>query len=571
MSSRCALRVLAAIAMMAGCSSNGTGTGGQGGSAVQSSGGGAGASSSNTGQGHGGSTTGGASGSGGVSSGGTSGSGGQTTGGSTGQGGNATVGTIGTDGSSVGGQGGTSKTGGAGGGNSGGASGTGGVAGSGGAGGGNSGGASGTGGGTGSGGAGSGGVNSTGGTKSTGGASGGGGATSGTDGGGSGGSSGTGGGTGTQHWVGTWTASPYYDSANQPPSSLANSVLRQVAHVSLGGSQIRVQFSNLFGNGSVTINSAHIAICKATPAVDSTIDTSTDKALAFSGTASVTVAQGKEVWSDPIDFTIPNQGNITITTAFGSVPSQVVGHSGSRTTSYLATGSSVTAASMASATAFQHWYYISGIDVMADASAKGVVAIGDSITDGRGTDNDKNNRWTDIMAARLQANAATANVATMNQGIGATNLIGTSGNAAQGRFDRDVLGQSGVKYVIVFDGVNDIGSTGSSFASMKTAYDDLISRAHAKGLLIFGATILPFGGNSYYSTGHESVRQQVNAYIKSGAFDGYLDFDAALTDGGNPPKLQTVYATWAQMDWLHPGPAGYQKMGDSVNLAMFTR
>jgi lysophospholipase L1-like esterase len=375
--------------------------------------------------------------------------------------------------------------------------------------------------------------------------------------------------------VGTWTASPYYDSGNQPPSSLSNSVLRQVTHVSLGGSQIRVQFSNLGGNGSVTINSAHIALCKATPAVDSTIDTATDKALAFAGTASVTIAQNKEVWSDPIDFTVPNQGNITITTAFGSVPSQVIGHSGSRTTSYLATGSNVTVASMTSATTFQHWYYISGIDVMADASAKGVVAIGDSITDGRGTDNDKNNRWTDVMAARLQANAATTNVATMNQGIGATNLVG-SGTGAEGRFARDVLGQSGVKYAIVFDGVNDIGG-GATAASMESAYKQLIDAAHAKGVLVYGATILPFNGNSYYSVAHESVRQQVNTYIKSGAFDGYIDFDAALTDGKDPPGLQTAYAAWTagnpagSTDGLHPGPAGYKAMGDAVDLALFTK
>jgi len=161
-------------------------------------------------------------------------------------------------------------------------------------------------------------------------------------------------------------------------------------------------------------------------------------------------------------------------------------------------------------------------------------------------------------------------VATMNQGIGATNLIGTSGTAAQARFARDVLGQSGVRYVIVYDGVNDIGG-GASYASMKTAYDDLISRAHGKGLLIYGATILPFSGNSYYTAAHESVRQQVNTYVKSGAFDGAIDFDAALTDGGNPPKLQATYAAWSQEDWLHPGPAGYQKMGNSVDLTLFTK
>jgi len=346
-------------------------------------------------------------------------------------------------------------------------------------------------------------------------------------------------------------------------------VLRQVTHVSLGGSQVRVQFSNLGGNGSVTINSAHIALCKGTATADSTIDTATDKALAFSEKTSVTIAQGKEVWSDPIDFTIPNQGNITITTAFGSVPSSVVGHSGSRTTSYIKTGSSdVSAATMAGSTTTDHWFYISGIDVMADASAVGVIAIGDSITDGRGTDTNMNNRWTDIMAARLQANAATAKVATMNQGIGATNLVGSSGTAAQARFDRDVLGQSGAKYVIVFDGVNDMNG-GASLDSMKSAYADLIKRAHDKGLTIYGATILPFGGSSYAS--HESLRQQVNTYIKSGAFDGVIDFDATVKDPSDPTKMQASYAAWSQQDWLHPGPAGYKKMGDSVDLTLFTK
>ena len=391
-------------------------------------------------------------------------------------------------------------------------------------------------------------------------------------GGNTGGATGSGGSSGATHWVGSWTASPYpVDAANQPPASLVNSVLRQIAHVSLGGSQIRVQFSNLSGNGPVTIKSAHIALCRATPAVDSTIDTATDKALAFSGAASVTIALGQEVWSDPINFTVAPLGNISITTAFGSVPSNLTGHLGSRTTSYqISASSDVSAASMTSALPTDHWYYVSGIDVMADASAKGIVAIGDSITDGRGTDTNRNNRWTDILSARLLANAATSNVATMNQGIGATNLVGTTGTAAVARFSRDVLGQSGVRYAIVFDGVNDIGG-GATFASMKTAYDKLISDAHARGLLIYGATILPFGANAYYTVAHESVRQQVNTYIKSGAFDGFIDFDAALTDGGNPPKLQATYAAWAQADGLHPGPAGYQKMGDSIDLTLFTR
>jgi len=390
--------------------------------------------------------------------------------------------------------------------------------------------------------------------------------TAGTGGGGAGG-----GGGGATKWVGTWTGSPYtIPSDGMPPSPLSNAVVRQVAHVSLGGASIRVQFSNLVGNGPVTIKSAHVALCKSAVTADSTIDTATDKALAFSGMEAVTIAQGQEVWSDAIALNVPALANVTITTAFGAVPSTITGHSGSRTTSYVkAASTDVSAADMASAQPTDHWYYISGIDVMADASAKAVVAIGDSITDGRGTDTNKNNRWTDVLASRLQKNAATANVAVMNQGIGATNLVGT-GTAAQARFARDVLGQSGVKYAIVYDGVNDIGN-GSAFAPMKAVYDAMISAAHAKNVLVYGATIPPFGGNAYYSVAHEDVRKQVNTYIKSGVFDGVIDFDTALTDGASPPKLQATFAAWSQMDGLHPGPAGYQKMGETPDLMLFTK
>jgi lysophospholipase L1-like esterase len=159
----------------------------------------------------------------------------------------------------------------------------------------------------------------------------------------------------------------------------------------------------------------------------------------------------------------------------------------------------------------------------------------------------------------------------LNQGIGGTNLAGTTGTAAQARFERDVLNLSGVRYVIVFDGVNDIGSSNAQFPALKSAYDDLIKRAHDKGLIIYGATILPFGANTYYSVAHEMVRQQVNDYIKSGAFDGFIDFEAAVTDGGDPPKLQTQFATWAQQDGLHPGPAGYEKIGETPDLTLFSK
>ncbi len=390
--------------------------------------------------------------------------------------------------------------------------------------------------------------------------------------GGNSGGSGMGGGGGSPggtQWVGTWAASPYLAAADaQPPSPLSNAVLRQVTRVSIGGNQIRLQLSNLSGNGPVTAKSVHVALNKSTGPADSTIDTATDKALSFSGMESVTIAQGKEVWSDPLDFALAPLSKVTITMALGSVPSNLTAHAGSRTTSYVqANSTDVSAAAMTSAGKTDHWYFISGIDVMAPAGSKAVAIIGDSITDGRGTDTNGNNRWTDILAERLQANAATANIGVLNQGIGATNLVGT-GTAAEARFERDVLNQSGVKYAIIYDGTNDLGN-GVAFQAMKTVYDKLIAAGRAKNLLVFGATIPPFGGSSYYSAAHEMVRTQVNQYVKGGAFDGYIDFDVALTDGGNPPKLKSEYAAWSQMDGLHPGPAGYKKMGESIDLMLF--
>ena len=164
----------------------------------------------------------------------------------------------------------------------------------------------------------------------------------------------------------------------------------------------------------------------------------------------------------------------------------------------------------------------------------------------------------------------------MNGGVGGSVLIGTTGTVAQARFNHDVLGQDGVHYVIVLDGVNDIAG-GATIQQLESGYMDLISRAHANGLLIYGGTITPFGGDTtgtptYYTTAHEMVREQVNAWIKTaGTFDGYIDFDAALTDGGNPPMIQAAPAAWSQADGLHPGPAGYKAMGDAVDLTLFIK
>jgi lysophospholipase L1-like esterase len=368
--------------------------------------------------------------------------------------------------------------------------------------------------------------------------------------------------------VGTWSAAPQLtEAANLPPASLSNSTLRQVVHVSVGGRHLRVRFSNEFGNGPVTITAAHVAVCNATP-VDSTIDPATDRALAFSGNASVTITQGQAVWSDPVVFALAPLSNLSVTVAFGGTPGDVTGHPGSRTTSYLQPGSSdVAAASMAAALETEHWYILSGVDTLGDAKA--VVMLGDSLTDGRGSTTNGNDRWPDALARRLQASGATT-VAVLNQGLGGNAVMaGGLGPTALSRFSRDVLGQTGVRWVIIFEGVNDIGAGGASAAALTAAYDTLIAQARAQTLRVYGATITPFGSNAaYYSAAREAIRQAVNTYIRSGPFDGVIDFDAAVRDTSNPPRLQAPYDTG---DGLHMTPAGYQKLADTVNLALFAQ
>jgi lysophospholipase L1-like esterase len=367
-------------------------------------------------------------------------------------------------------------------------------------------------------------------------------------------------------WVGTWSGAPQLtETANLPPASLTNATLRQVVHVSIGGSQVRVRLSNEFGNGPVTINAAHVAVCPANP-VNSTIDTTTDRALAFSGQASVTIAQGQAVWSDALTFALAPLSNLAVTVAFGGTPSNVTGHPGSRTTSYLQSGSSnVSAANMSSALTTDHWYILSGVDTM--ASAKAIAILGDSITDGRGSTTNGNDRWPDDLARRLQSSGAT-NVAVLNQGIGGNALTsGGLGPTGVSRFSRDILGQSGVRWVIIFEAVNDIGA-GVAASTITSAYDNLIAQARGKGLRVYGATITPFGANSYYTPAHETVRQSVNTYIRSGKFDAFLDFDAAVRDTSNPPKVQAAYDSG---DGLHLNPAGYQQLANTINLTLFAQ
>ncbi len=375
-----------------------------------------------------------------------------------------------------------------------------------------------------------------------------------------------------EKWVGTWTTSPQLvEPRNNPPKpGLSNNTLRQVVCVSIGGDSIRVQFSNEFSKSSVTLHSVHIAV-----SVDSSkIDPATDLVLKFNGETEVIIEPGTAITSDPFYFSLKPRTNVAITIYFGDTPPDVTGHPGSRTTSYLLTGNRVSAVDFPGAITADHWYIINGIDVVASENAAAVVVLGNSITDGRGSGTNKQNRWPDVLAKRLLKNPGTNQIAVLNAGIGGNCVLRPClGPSALNRFDRDVIGATGVHWLIILEGINDIGGSRGTEGAAKvandliSAYEQMIDKAHSKGILVYGATLMPFGGSFYDSPDHESARQKVNEWIRnSDRFDAVIDLDAVMRDPENPLQLLPAGDTG---DHLHPNEAGHRMMGEAVNLKLF--
>lgn len=379
------------------------------------------------------------------------------------------------------------------------------------------------------------------------------------------------------HWVTTWGCAPQLtEPGNLPPAPLANSTLRQFIRTSIGGKHLRVRFSNAYGTNSITINAASVALTSAAASAgNGDIDTATDKGLTFRGAPGTVIPPGQVMFSDPFEFNLPAVTNVAISIYFGTISATTInGHPGSRTTSFIQAGNVLSAASLPSASKTKHWYIITGLEVLADGSGKAITVLGDSITDGRGSTDDGNDRWPDVLAQRLMTNTATAGVGVVNMGIGGNGIFGGLGPAAIKRFDRDVLNQSGARYFILFEGVNDIGSSSSmtTATNLVNAYADMANKAKARGLRAYGATITPFGGNGYYTDLHEAERQYVNAWIRTNTvFDGVIDFDAAVRDPVTLTNFQAAFYPGTNAnDWLHMNPLGYKAMADAIDLNLFT-
>jgi len=262
----------------------------------------------------------------------------------------------------------------------------------------------------------------------------------------------------TQVWVASWAASQQIpEPANSiPPGDLRDATLRQLVRLSIGGPTLRVHLSTAFGTEPLRFTSVHIA--RPLSLASSAIDPQSDRPLTFSGAAAVTVPAGAEVLSDPIDDPVPPLTSLAITFHLDEPPSPETGHPGSRATSYYLHGDQVSAPTLTGATPIEHWYQLAAIDVLAPPSAASIVALGDSTTDGHATTTNGNNRWTDVLAERLQASPATRNIAVLNQGIGGNHLLTDGlGPNVLARFDRDVVAQTGVRWLIVFEGINDLG------------------------------------------------------------------------------------------------------------------
>jgi lysophospholipase L1-like esterase len=390
--------------------------------------------------------------------------------------------------------------------------------------------------------------------------------------------------------VGIWAAAPQpTEPTDLPPPPftrdglvLPDSTLRQTIRVSAGAQRVRLRLSNAFGGTDLCVAS----VCLARPAGGragvSGIEPGTSRGLTFAGRPGVVVPAGAQAVSDPVDFPLAAAANVTVTTYLAAgqpAAGGVTSHPGSRTTSFLVAGDHAAGQRLAGAVPVDHWYFLGGLEACSGpAAAAAAVILGDSLTDGRGSTTNGNDRWPDQLADLLRSRGDGAGTAVLNQGIGGNRVLRDGlGPSIVSRLDRDVLAVSGVGWLVVFAGVNDIGSADATQAAQRqvtaelcTAYEEIAAKAHTAGIAVYGATLTPFAGSDPYddTAGHrEAARQAVNAWIRaSDRFDAVLDFDQAVRDPRSPRRLSAAVDSG---DHLHLNPAGYRALANAVPAGLF--
>ena len=389
-------------------------------------------------------------------------------------------------------------------------------------------------------------------------------------------------------WARTWGASPQAPNVALGPAfaspTFSDQTLRQVVRISGGGRRVRIRFTNEFGTQPLTIGAAHVALAAAGGAVQP----GSDRALTFAGKPGAVIPPGAPILSDPVDLPLPALSKLTISLYLPGKVDTCTCHGTSVESAWTIPGDATAALALPPGAApLPVRALISAVEVAADAPAKTIVLFGDSITDGVGSTPDADRRWPDLLAERLLKRGGPA-VYLSNQGISGNRVLNDGfGASALARFDRDVLATPGLAYVVVFEGINDIGisfapksDTGPLAAFMKAfagapvsaddiiaGYRQLIARAHERGIRIYAATITPYGGAATAAPEGETARQAVNAWIRaSGAFDGVIDFDAVWRDPANPGQIREG---WHAGDHLHGSDAGYKALADSIDLSLF--
>jgi lysophospholipase L1-like esterase len=389
-------------------------------------------------------------------------------------------------------------------------------------------------------------------------------------------------------WVATWGSSPSFvqSTAYIGTQQVNNQTIRQIGRVSLGGNRVRIRLDNTFGAPAIYVGSAHIALHTSA----SGIDPSSDRALTFGGKTTVTLRPNAPAISDPVDLDVKDLSEFAVSIYLPQQTVLTTTHTFGMQTAYFSspgdfTASQIIPPAQTGPRTTTSRYLLSSVDVSHSERSRAIVTLGDSITEGVASTTDLNHRWPDRLAERLLATGFGKNLAVVNEGIGGNRLLHGEPNGMDAvgegtdvlaRFDRDVIAQTKVKFVVVLEGINDIGfsaepgNSGEAVGADKLiqGYRQLIDRAHLKGLKIIGATLTPFQGSFYYTTDGEAKRQTVNAFIRNSRdFDGVIDFDRAVHDPANPVRFIDSYQSG---DWLHPSDAGYKAMADSIDLNLFT-
>jgi lysophospholipase L1-like esterase len=380
-------------------------------------------------------------------------------------------------------------------------------------------------------------------------------------------------------WVGTWATSPYLADGGMNVRMLSGVTLREIAHISIGGPQVRIRFTNEFGLDPLTISDAHVALSAGAGSGTGAIQPGTDHAITFGGATTVNVPPGAAIFSDPVALEVAPLSDLAVTFY---LPPQIMRaetyHGFADQDNFVAMGDVSTAPELPQPTTISSWYFFDGIDVPATAGSRAIVALGDSITDGALSTHNANHRWPDILAARLQADPNLKNIGVLNVGIGGNRVLNeTTGPSAISRICRDMLAQSGARYVIVLESINDIGRLshlqtpwdGITAEQLEWGLKQIADAAHEHGIKAIGATLTPYGGAGYWSDKGEQVREAVNNWIRtSGTFDGVVDFDKITQDPANPTRFNPAYDSG---DHLHPKDAGYQALGSGIDLWLFAK